>query len=266
MKYADFLSESNKYESNTTNIDIEEFKKIYAKLDNKDYFFRGIKDAPSDIMIVDGAKRFRKSIDDIGNYYTVLCDKFNPEYPKRSKGIMFTGKEESVAHHGRTYYLFPMNGAKIASAECRDMWVVKVPLQGLPIKHVEMYEFMSALTELRIDDTSHETIRDGIKKLIESKMRRENKTTTEYEGLMNSITTENILLKLEPIHMIGCIFGFDPKLIDERLKHMFDYENLNFKMYKPTDNIPRKDYEFWVDGKALIIDQMTFDKIKKDLD
>ena len=56
MKYIDFINEQKSYD-NTKKLDIEEFKKIYNKLDSIIPFYRGMKNAPSEIMLVDGKKR-----------------------------------------------------------------------------------------------------------------------------------------------------------------------------------------------------------------
>lgn len=264
MKYSDFLIESKKY-ANTKEIDLEEFKKIYASLDNKKPFFRGMKNPPSEIMLVDGSQRTRKSID-IGNYYTVLLDHTNKDYPKRSNAVIFSGGN-NVDTYGKLYYVFPINNVKIASCGKKDMWQVQIQMKHLKFK-TDMYEFSGLLSDLRINEDSFESIKNDIIKIIKNKKKSDGKDTKDYDMDIKSIYTESEWKNLDHKKALCVLFGFDETKVDEYINEIFNAENLYFTLYDSSKSLPDKRYphEYWMDGKSLMIDAELFDTIRKDLD
>lgn len=118
-----------------------------------------MKSAPSQIMIVDGSQRNRKSID-IGNYYTVLLDHTNKDYPKRSNAVIFSGGD-NVSSYGKLYYVFPVNDEKIASCGKEDMWQVQIKMDHLKFK-TDMYEFSGLLSDLHVNEDSFDSIKKDL--------------------------------------------------------------------------------------------------------
>lgn len=266
MKYTDFLNETKNYE-NTTKLEIEEFKKIYASLDNKEPFYRGMKRAPSEIMLVDGSKRERKSIDDIGNYYTIMIDKVNSEYPKRSNGVMFSGSEKSASVFGKMHLVFPLNGVKVATVNQSDLWKCKLKFKHMK-PEIDLYNFAETLTELRIKDDSYENMIESITKLLDNYL---NKYATKLTDTYKETTIKGLRYgdfdKMNSIEALALSFNYDTKNIKPYLDDIFTASNLNLALYKSAKDATTNmsDYEYWCDGEVLIIDSELFDSIKKDL-
>lgn len=265
MKYSDFLIESKKY-ANTKEIDLEEFKKIYASLDNKEPFYRGMHNTPSEIMLVDGSKRERKSID-LGNHYTILFDEFNKDYPKRKNAVFFSGSN-NVQYFGVTHYVFPMNDTKIACVNRKDMWtvLVKAPLESKKSAVLEMQEISTIFGKNKISDESVSQLISDIKNHINEYISK----NEVVEGYTQYIDTHHLdkLIKKDPYELLALLFSYKPEAVESDLKQMFDAENLKMSLYKSSKDLPndRNNYEYWIDGEALVIDKRIFDTIKKDLE
>ena len=268
MKYADFLFEQKKYD-NTDEIDIEEFKKIYARLDNKNPFYRGMRSAPSDIMIVNGSKRERKSLK-MGNHYNVLFDEVNKDLPKRKNAVFFSGTN-NVSFFGRIYYVFPYNNTKIVTVNRGDMWVVPVyaPLNSKKKSFINMRDIINIFDALKIPDDSLSSIVSGIRKVVK-KFVDENPKEVDTE-MIQYIDTDHInkLIHNDKYdEVLAIMFEYNEATVESKLKQMFNYERLKFSVYNSSKDLPEnhQQYEYWIDGKALIINSSLFDSIKKDLE
>lgn len=265
MKYADFLNESKNYE-NTKKLEIEEFKKIYSTLDNKEPFYRGMKNAPSEMMLVDGSKRERKSIG-IGNYYTMGFDKINPSYPKRSNGIFFSGTD-NTSYFGSLYYVFPLNNVKIASINNKDMWGASIRLPKSDESRIDMKQFVDTLGYLGVSDSSLDSMIKDIKKIV-------NEFITENKDIVDKFNPKSVpTSKLELLlnrndneEFISTLFEHNPDSVHDEIHRLFSADNLYADLYKSAKDTPehRGAFEHWTDGKVLIIDSRLFNSIKKDL-
>lgn len=262
MKYAQFLIESKKY-ANTKELDIEEFKKIYNELDCKIPFYRGMKNAPNTIMLVDGSKRERKSLE-IGNYYTMAFDKINTDYPKRSNAVFFSGSD-NVGYFGATYYAFPLNGVKVAGLNNKDMWGTYIRMSKNKTTRIDMKEFVDMLGELKVSDESMEAMTSDIKKIVKDYVDSHQQETTDFNP--KAYTTSDLA---ELIHddkdykkALAIIYAYDPDSVDSYTKDIFEADSLWATLYKSAKDAPkfRHGFEYWTDGEVLLINKHTFDKI-----
>lgn len=260
MKYIDFINEQKSYD-NTKKLDIEEFKKIYNKLDSIIPFYRGMKNAPSEIMLVDGKKRKRKSID-IGNHYTIGFDEVNPDYPKRSNAVFFSGTD-NVKYFGNTYYAFPLNDTKIARITHKDMWsaYTKIPHDDILI---DMKQFIDILDNLKISDTSISAMEKDIIRL----MTEYDESSADYVELMSKkkVSTEFIEREINNkryIDALYALFAFNKANVSIMLNKVFSSESLDADLYKSAKNVPnyRGHYEYWCDGEVMLIDKRIFDQL-----
>jgi len=268
MKYVDFLIEKKKYD-NTDEIDIEEFKKIYANLDNKKPFYRGMKSAPSDIMVIDGSKRERKSLD-IGNHYTVLFDEMNKDLPNRKNAVFFSGSN-NVSFFGTVYYVFPFNNTKIVCVNKKDMWGVPVytPLKSKRKSFIDMQDIINIFDTLNIPDDSLSSIVSGIKKIVKNFVDKyPQKVDHEMIEFIDATHINKLLHDDKYDEVLAIMFEYNEATVESQLKQMFNYEKLKFSVYNSTKDLPDSylPYEYWIDGKALVIDRSLFDSIKKDLE
>lgn len=268
MKYADFLFEKKKYD-NTTEIDIEEFKKIYAKLDNKNPFYRGMKNAPSDIMIIDGSKRERKSLD-IGNHYTVLFDEVNKDLPKRKNAVFFSGTN-NVSFFGNVYYVFPYNNTKIVTVNQKDMWGVPVyaPLKSKRKSFIDMQDVVNIFDTLNIPDDSLSSIVSGIRKVVKKYVDENPKEVVpEMIEYVDAHHINKLLHNDKYDEALAIMFEYNETTVESQLKQMFNHDHLKFTVYNSSKDLPEtlQPNEYWIDGKALVIDRSLFDHIKKDLE
>jgi hypothetical protein len=68
--------------------------------------------------------------------------------------------------------------------------------------------------------------------------------------------------------VLAIMFEYNDATVESQLKQMFNYEKLKFSVYNSSKDLPDSylPYEYWIDGKALIIDKSLFDSIRKDLE
>lgn len=230
MNFIQFLNE--KYKENLTE---EEFRKILkekcSKYDYEAPIWRGMSNS-GDFVKVTGKDGFRQSAN-TSNHYTILIDHFTKEgNPLRSKSIICSTEHTYAKNYGaEVYAIIPYDDTIIGVVNNPDIWDVKVDFNSGYREEID--ELNNLYTKKGIKDTSYETIKNGIIKLIEK-------------------GDEEIIE----------IFGDDISVIDRELKDAYSPEFLNFtymtnkEYYKYYGNS-----ELWISGPCIAVKKELYTKI-----
>lgn len=129
MKIHEIITEATikPYAKEDITEDIFEYLKMHCSefiANNLDSpIWRGSKHNVKEAFVINPASGTRKS-ENTTNYYTLLMDNspYMRGWPKRSKSLICSTREEVSSSFGTTYAVFPFDGAKIAICPSTDLW------------------------------------------------------------------------------------------------------------------------------------------------
>lgn len=236
--FRDFINESS-YKKPLTEDEVIKLIKTKCKdidFENKRYLLRSMSSS-DDMVLLTGQDGERKSISTT-NHYTKIIDHNlkGTGYPLRSKSIICSNSLYFVnlfakRDENKIFVILPFDGVKIGVCEDGDIWDSYVELNG---KKHEIARLNAAYKRNGVEDTSFETIVDGIAKSLE-----------------NDESTLRDLFKDK-----------DKNKIKEDLEKAYSIEALKFSLIESKD-ISKLEFsrECWIGGSCIAIRKSVFDEI-----
>lgn len=236
--FRDFINESS-YKKPLTEDEVIKLIKTKCKdidFENKRYLLRSMSSS-DDMVLLTGQDGERKSISTT-NHYTKIIDHNlkGTGYPLRSKSIIcsnslyfvhrFAKKDEN-----KIFVILPFDGVKIGVCEDEDIWDSYVELNG---NKREIASLNPVYVRSGVEDTSFETIVDGIAKSLE-----------DDESPLKRLFKDK-----------------DKNKIKEDLEKAYSIEALKFSLIESKD-ISKLEFsrECWIGGSCIAIRKSVFDEM-----
>lgn len=205
------------------------------------------------VAVIDTTKSERSS-QNTRNWYTLILDN-HPEYkdyPKRSQSIICTTNYKHARSYarGRVMAVIPFDTAKIGWVNARDIWYLPVNFDGAET-FKSMNDFFNNLESLGLSDTDWQSF-------------------IEFDRNLKSNETMRRIVSDE-LSTLGVDDDDLENWMDNFLSHVLEiYDDVNLDLYTPeqlvryskffTKNFESssKQFELWVGGKVLCLDEEVF--------
>lgn len=209
------------------------------------------KSEPEDgFTVIDPTKSERISTN-TSNHYTVLLDNnpYNKQIglPKRSKSLIASTDRSYADRYGLLFAVVPFDTTPIGCVGHDDMWETRMSIFG---KKVTIEDLNSLYDSLKIDDTL-----EAFKKIS-----NEFSTDAKMPDWAFIYIERFLKMKLSPAQKAQIKNDFLGYLLDA-----YSAKNTGHKVATTATLDRTKDQEVWVGGKCMVIDSLTWHKMRAQL-
>lgn len=250
MKFKHFLLTENRSKK-ITEAQFEKLKEQNCgdiikkyKSNKRTFIYRGI-ESYNDYLYINPTIYTRKSAYAEYNYYTILLDEILPSWknwPKRSKSIVCTTKQERADVYGNRFLVFPFNNSKIGVCSDDDIWN--------SFKRFDKLDDLNniILNAFRYFKLSKQQSKENLTKLLN--------TLTDHAHNDQFIETSCDFATLYQFFRTSKHHDFILYL-DELL----DPKKNGFELLKPSTMKSYDNREIWIEGECLLLNYSIFDGI-----
>jgi len=222
------------------------------------YIYRGLKLSPNYQFTNPAKAQPRRSLGDIGNYYTLLMDNLPnwKKYPKRSRSLICSRDINAAKGYGDAYVVFPYNNATFGVCPELDIWI----------------SFLGNISNLRTFNRDLKKLliltTHGVKNFDKDWNRLTKSFKMSEERIKNNLIPNDTINNFKLSFKQWIIEILNGKTYIETFKKYMDPNKNNFDLTKDPTTITQR-RELWTDSKCVLVyhqlvDEVFLDKYEHD--
>jgi len=267
-----------KFQKNQTNIPTEELEVFIKKncsewLENPVKIYRIIDYKNEEAFLQTPIKRYSR---DNSNYYTLLFDNLNKEYPKRTKSLICSLTNKSYLIDGELYRVIPIDGAKWGVLNTHDIYysfdkinkyvgehrgaVINSFFNDVGFVFNEPNNFF--LSQYVFTDKQKEKVK-GIKPVSDTNYIQFKKVLKKNEKIIKDILKNDQGIVNELSNSSNYFIKFILNNMEKSWLDMIEdvMKDDSIKLKKTSELVEDKTREIWTDSKCVLVPEKIYKNI-----